>query len=127
MRMLAIISVRLERRGRLPKCIGRRLQWSVGEEIPGHERQLDGDKRDADGQEIPAPDVAHEVAVLEEADREDGRGDARVARRSAPVRKKTLVHQAVQDAHDLDSSVKRSSVEQRNTRAKASASGRLGT
>src|SRR4051812_13195105 len=96
---------------------------SVAGGVPHHQRDLDDDERERDGREIPAGDVVHEIAVLEQQDGNDRGGDARRARRSEPVSQESLVEEAREQSHECFSSAKISSVGTLNTSANASASG----
>ena len=70
---------------------------SVVEAVPGEEGHLDGDKSESDCEQVPAPDVVDEKAVLEQYNGQTGDGDAGNAGGTAAVLKKALVDEAAEE------------------------------
>src|ERR1041385_1419032 len=103
-----VMSIRLNRirLPSLPNFIVGPPSWSVRQVIPGHERQLDGDKRQPDREQVPAQDGLPAETVFEQDDRQPRRGDAGGARRLAPMREEPLVEDLAEKAHVPVSRVK---------------------
>src|SRR5690349_714801 len=100
---------------------------SVGQVEPDHQRQLDDDEDESDGEQVPISAVLDEVAVLEQHQRRNGTDDAGDAGGATTVRQKTFVDLLAEDLHRFFSNLKISSVGTPKTRANSSARGRLGT
>src|SRR5580698_4983722 len=125
--------LRLERRRNMVGLLI--LIGLVGEVVPGHGRELDGDHGGADGEEFPVKDMLAEDVIHEEAGGKDARGFASERGGAEAVVKEALIDGGAEDGefHGWSSfgvcfsSLKMWSTGQRKTRASRRARGRLGT